>query len=129
MIQPKKSKVCLLENNILHIKLKEDSLFDLFDYKEIRLASLRLTQQRQVYNLIQIGDRTIPNKEAREACTKDAANGYIKAEAIVISSLGQRILANHMLRQQKHLIPRKVFSNVEQAKAWLRELQTPEVVC
>jgi hypothetical protein len=129
MNQSNKSEVSLLEDNILHIRLKENSLFNLNDYKEIRLASLRLTEKRQVYNIIQIGECTIPNKEAREACTRDAVNGFIKAEAIVISSLGQRILANHLLRQQKHIIPRKVFSSLDNAKEWLKNMQQSACGC
>lgn len=123
MIQCEKSKVSLIEEDVLFIELEQDMEFSLKDYKEIRLASLKLASNKEVFNLIHVGDKTIPDREAREACTRDVGNGLIKAEAIIIHSLGQRIVASHMLKEKGKQIPVKIFSNVETAKAWLDSIR------
>lgn len=123
MITCEKSTVTLIDNDILYIKVLTDQHFDLYDYKQVRLASLRLANNKPVFNLIHVGDKTIPNKEAREACTNDIGNGKIKAEAIIIHSLGQRIVARHILKQKRKHIPVRLFTNVDKAKAWLDKLR------
>ncbi|WP_027418889.1 DUF7793 family protein [Crocinitomix catalasitica] len=123
MIEFDKSNISLIDHDILYIQLAKDEEIALMDYKQIRLASLRLTGNREVYNLIEIGERTIPNRETREACMADATKGFIIAEAIVVTSLGQRIIAKHILRQQKNIIPRRVFSTVDKAQDWIFELK------
>ena len=123
MIDFDKSNISLIGHDILHIQLAKDEEIALMDYKKIRLASLRLTGNKEVYNLIEIGERTLPNRETREACMVDATKGYIIAEAIVVTSLGQRIIAKHLLRQQKNIIPRRVFSTVDKAQDWIFELK------
>ncbi|MDG1914343.1 MAG: hypothetical protein P8I55_07105 [Crocinitomix sp.] len=124
MIECEKSTVRLLENNILYINVGEDQVFSLHDYKEIKLASIRLAKEKEVFNLINIGDRTIPDREAREACTNDTGDGCVKAEAIIVHSIGQRIVARDTLKNKKKHIPVKLFTNIDKAKAWLGKIRT-----
>lgn len=119
MIECEKSTVSLIEEDILFINVGRDQEFSLRDYKEVRLASIRLANNKDVFSLIHLGDKTIPDKEAREACTIDTGNGCIKAEAFIVHSLGQRIVARHILKQKKRQIPVKLFTNLDKAKAWL----------
>lgn len=123
MIECKKSTVSLIDDNILFIDVEKNQEFSLQDYKEVRLASVRLANNMNVLNLIRLGDKTIPDKEAREACTTDIGNGCVKAEAIIVHSLGQRIVARHILKQKRKRIPVKLFTNIDKAKAWLHNLQ------
>lgn len=123
MIECEKSTVSLIDENILFIDVEKDQEFSLRDYKEVRLASVRLANNMDVFNLIRLGDKTIPDKEAREACTTDTGNGCVKAEAIIVHSLGQRIVARHILKQKRKKIPVRLFTNIDKAKAWLNNLQ------
>lgn len=123
MIECEKSTVSLIENDILFINVVTDQEFGLYDYKQVRLASLRLANNKSVFNLINVGDKTIPNREAREACTCDTGNGRIKAEAFIIHSLGQRIVARHILKQKRKHMPVRLFTSVEKAKAWITKLK------
>ena len=55
---------------------------------------------------------------------KKSSNPYAKAEAYVISSLNQKILANFYLKMIKPNRPTKFFSDVEEAKKWLRQFSS-----
>jgi hypothetical protein len=123
MIKCEISKVSILENNILYIEIEKDKYFGLRDYKEIRLAAKRLGQDKELYSLINFGDKTVLDIASREACQTDTGNGKIKAEAIIIHSLSQRIVAKHILKTKSKLIPVKLFSNVEKAKAWIHQMK------
>ncbi len=123
MIECEKSTVSLIDDDILFIDVERDKEFNLRDYNEIKLASIKLVNNRDVFNLINLGDKTIPNKEAREACTSDIGKGYVKAEAIIVHSLGQRIVARHILKQKRKKIPVRLFTNMDKAKAWLNRIK------
>jgi len=123
MIECKKSTVKIIEDDILFINVESDQEFNLRDYKEIRLASIRLANKKEVFNLIYLGDKTIPDKEAREACSTDTGDGCVRAEAIIVHSLGQRIVARHILKQKRKQIPVKLFNNIDKAKAWLNRVR------
>lgn len=45
------------------------------------------------------------------------------AEAIVLNSVGIRLLANFYIKTFRPKVPTKVFTNFEQAKSWLREMK------
>ena len=123
MIECEKSTVSLIENNILFINVGGDQEFSLRDYKEIKVASIRLANNKDVFNLINLGDKTIPDKEAREAWTNEIGDGCVKAEAIIVHSLGQRIVARHILKRKRKHIPVKLFTNIDKAKAWLGKIK------
>lgn len=123
MIKCKKSRVTLLDNDILYIDIKKNQEFKLKDYQEVKLASLKLTTGKSVYNLINLGDKTILDREAREACSVDIGNGRIKAEAFVIYSLGQRILARYILMAKRKHVPIRLFTNQEKAMIWLESVK------
>jgi len=123
MIECKKSTVSIIDGDILFINVERNQEFSLSDYKEVRLASLRLVNKKEVFSLIHLGDRTIPDKEAREACSTDTGNGCIRAEAFIVHSLGQRIVVKHILKEKSKHIPTKLFTNIEKAKVWLNRVR------
>lgn len=126
MIECKKSTVSLIDDDILFINIGCDQEFCLHDYKEVRIASIRLASNKNVFNLINLGDKTIPNKEAREACSSETGNGCVKGEAIIVHSLGQRIVARHILKQKRGRIPVKLFTSLDKAQAWLKRLKNEQ---
>jgi len=42
---------------------------------ELKIPSIRLAKHRGVYSIIDIGHKTIPDKQAREACSFQTSNG------------------------------------------------------
>lgn len=123
MIECDKSTVSLLEDDILLISVNPSDDFNLLDYKEVRLASMRLAHNKQVFSLINLGDSTIPNQQAREACATDTGNGCLLAEAIIVKTLGQRIVARDLLKAKRKQIPAKLFTSMDKAMIWIKRLK------
>lgn len=123
MIERQESTVTILDEDILLINVRQNYNFTLRDFKELKIASIRLAKHKGVYSIIDIGEKTIPDKEAREACSFETGNGWIKAEAIVVHSLGQRIVARHNLKQKRDKYPVKLFTNIEKAKGWINRVK------
>ncbi len=61
------------------------------------------------------------SKEALEYGSSEEANHFLIAQAILITSLPNRILGNFMIKFHKPQAPTKLFSDQEQALKWLRE--------
>ena len=59
------------------------------------------------------------SKEVRDYSNHPDNTSMIKAEALVTTSLGQKIMANFIMNFYKTPMPIKVFSNEEQAINWL----------
>jgi len=57
--------------------------------------------------------------EAREYFVKNLPKNDISALALVISSLGQKIIGNFFIKVQKPNIPTKIFKTKEEALIWL----------
>lgn len=123
MIERQESTVTILDEDILLINVRQNYNFTLRDFKELKIASIRLAKHKGVCSIIDIGEKTIPDKEAREACSFETGNGWIKAEAIVVHSLGQRIVARHILKQKRDKYSVKLFTNIEKAKGWINRVK------
>ena len=128
MIKCKKSTIRLIENDILFINIAEKQEFCIDDYQELLFSSMKLTQNRRVFNLINLGNQTIPDSEAREACARNISRlNCVKAEAIVVHSLGQRIVARDILREKRKYMPVKLFTDLEKAKKWLEQIKSEQI--
>jgi hypothetical protein len=121
-IEEKKLRICelcLREDGVLRIYIKAGEIFNLDDAKELIAAGKELGRGKPVRNLIVLGEHATADPEAREyAATKEAAK-YRRADAFVIKSLAQRIVANFYLKFNKPFTPTKVFSSEDCAEAWL----------
>jgi hypothetical protein len=72
-----------------------------------------------VYNVT--GKYTGITSEASAYLSKGPHKNFIKAEAFIIHSTTQRLLANlYFLRIRKPIVPAAYFKNVADAKKWLQ---------
>ncbi len=71
--------------------------------------------------LVLCSENATTDMELLNAISKNSLNPYSKADAFVIHSLPQKILANFYLKISKPERPTKFFSNKENALEWLRE--------
>jgi len=60
------SDVSLKDHQTLFIDIKADQEFQLNDFEELKSAAKELGKGKRMYNLINVGEHTIPSKEARE---------------------------------------------------------------
>ena len=121
-IKCKKSNVAL-EDNILFVDVADEIEFTIEDYRDTKHAAFKLANRKPVYTLIKLGFKTLPDSAVRELCTIDTAHGFIKAEAFVVNTLGQRIVADHLLKRKRKRIPVRLFTCPEKARNWLKSLQ------
>jgi len=113
----------LLEDDILLISVNSSDNFNLLDYKEVRLASIRSVHNKQVLSLINLGDSTISNQQAREACANDTGISCVITKTIIVKTLGQRIVARDLLKAKRKQIPAKFFISIDIAMIWIKRLK------
>jgi hypothetical protein len=120
------SKVTQISDDTLYIDIEAEKKFSAEDFHELRRAALQLGNGESFYNIINVGEFTIPDKKAREASCSIEGSYYKKADAFVINSLPQKIVANFMLRINKPVVPTKIFQRVEAAEDWIKALKKGE---
>lgn len=108
-----------------------DSLYyevEIFNNVDFTVDDLKLlvNEQKENFNvklpvLILCNEFSSTNLELMLALSKNANNPYSKADAFVIKSLAQKILANFYLRINKPERPTKFFNKKEEALDWLKQ--------
>lgn len=121
------SDVSLKDQETLFIDIKAEQEFQLNDFEELSEAIKELGKGKRMYKLFNVGKNTIPNKGVREISCGKHNEEFKKAEAYVLKSLSQRIVADLMLRINKPSIPTKFFDRLEDAEKWLLSLRIQEV--
>ncbi len=108
-----------LPNGVVEILLDEDVELDINDAKEIFEVGAKFTNGVPARNLTIVAEGCSATIEALKYFgNKEFKNPSI-AEAIVIRSLGQRLLADFLVRLVKGNWPMKIFSKREDAIEWL----------
>jgi hypothetical protein len=120
------SEVSLKNNETLLINIEAEKEFNVEDFIELTNAAEELGNGRRFYNLINVGALTLPNKEARELSCSLEGSAYKKADAFVINSLPQKIMANVLLKINRPTVPTKFFSQIDEAEKWLQSLRINE---
>lgn len=115
------STVFLRDDGILHIKIKPDNEFTVFDFNELVSAAKNIGDGKKFLNLIIVGKNTLPDDQSRIASSSKKGSIYKAADAFVINSLAQRIVANFYLKINKPFVPTKFFNNEEDAVVWLKQ--------
>lgn len=108
---------CILDNRIFYSYHKPDSQAQPSDFKFI-------LNQYTIHNvngplpvLAELGQHATVDKATREFLQQHKAP-FI-CEAIVITSLAQRLLANFYMSVKSHKSPTKVFNSKEKALEWI----------
>lgn len=120
-IVTKISVVSLREDGILQINIKPDVEFTVFDFNELVDAAKKIGNGQKFLNLIIVGDNTLPDNEARTVSCSEAGSIYKIADAFVINSLAQALVANFYMKFNKPFVPTRFFKHKEDAIIWLKE--------
>lgn len=108
--------VYIYDSNILEFIMKSDAILTSRDL-DLTRAWLAHFGERKYLNLIKAGIRTEVEEDLRWSAA--TSNDYTIADAIVVSGISQRIMANLYLRFNKPAKPTKIFSDEESAAFWL----------
>ena len=113
----------LLSRGIVHYTYLPNSEVDEREHQKNHDALIELVGKEVKFPLLIDADEFINvTPEARKLVRKLESVVPISARAMVIKSLGQRILASFYIKIQKPIVPTKIFNNYENGIKWLEEL-------
>ena len=121
------SEVQLKNEETLFINIAAEKDFGAADFNELKSAAKKLGRGKRFYNIINVGEFTLPSKEAREISSSTEGSIYKKADAFVIHSLPQKIAGNLMLKINTPVVPTKFFSKIEDAERWINNLKRTKI--
>jgi hypothetical protein len=119
-IELKKSTVTLMDNGIIHIHLKPGAEMELSDAILIVEAMGKVGEGKKFPVLIDAGEFVSIDKEVRMFSASEESNIYTLADAIAYYSLAQKMIADFYLKNDKPVVPTRIFSNKEEAVEWLK---------
>ncbi len=121
------SVIELLPSRIIKLRYKPDFEIQLKDVRELETVFVHLAGENDIYCLMDMSGRfNTVTKEAQNFLSKEAAivtEKKLKASAIVIDNLPNRIITKFFIKFFKPSFKTKIFSKIEQAEAWLIELR------
>lgn len=109
-----------IENDIIHIHLKSGQEIELSDAVFIVEAMGKLGDGKKYPILIDAGEFSSIDKEARIFSATAESNLYTLADAIAYCNIAQKLLANFYVKYNKPLVPTRVFANKAEAVDWLK---------
>jgi hypothetical protein len=110
------------EKNILQVNLKENSMFGVSDAMEVIEAARVLGGGKKLFNLIVAGKGAFIDEEARKYSSSINGCRYKYADAYVLNSIAQKLIANFIIKIQKPPVPTALFNDEETAVKWLKSL-------
>jgi hypothetical protein len=114
-------RVFYFEEDILCVEYIGDYIVDEEDVIEFHAIFTKEAEKGKLKLLVLPGQNTSATREAREYSQRTVLNSF--GEAIVISSLAQRIISNFYISfKNKAHYPIKMFNSKEEAVKWLRSL-------
>ncbi|MEZ4923355.1 MAG: hypothetical protein R2780_09315 [Crocinitomicaceae bacterium] len=116
-----------VSEDILFIDIQSDQKFGIEDYIEIKQAALKIGEGESFYNIINLGEFTIPDREARLASCSLEGSYYKKADAFVIQSLPQKLVVKLFLKTHKPVVPTRVFNTREEAEKWIKSIRSTRI--
>lgn len=122
------SRVTKKDRDILFIDIDKNKSFEVRDFIELKMAARKLGGGQKFYNLINVGEFTLPNKAAREASSSEKGCEYKIADAFVVKTMAQRIMANMMIKINIPAVPTKVFSSIKDAENWINQLKSQAII-
>lgn len=114
------AKMILRDDGILHIHIKVDEVFEMADSIELLKTRTALVAGRKTPIIYTCTQFVIPSKEVREFVASEARSTLVLADAFVVNSLPQRLMANLFIRINKPVRPTKVFNNFDAACLWAK---------
>ena len=121
-IKCEKSVITQIADDILYIDVRANQEFDMEDYRDILFAVNDLGHGKKFKHLMHVGMDTLPTNEVRHFITTAAASKYKIADAFVVNSLAQNIIARFIIKFQRPKVPTGVFRDDHEALLWLESI-------
>lgn len=115
-------RVFIREDGILQVDIHDDSFFELADAKELVEAAGKLGEGKRFLNIINVGNGTLVDDKARRFSSSIDGSKYKLADAFIINSFAQQLIANFIIKINRPPIPTAYFKSTEEAVIWLKSL-------
>ena len=110
------------KDGILQINIHDNTYFEVADVKELIKAAGEIGNGKKFLNLIYTGKGTLLEDRARLLSSSDEGCIYKLADAFVINTLAQQLIASFMIKVNKPPVPTAFFKDDEAAINWLKGL-------
>lgn len=108
------------EKGFYEVTVNENEEFKVEDLSKLVSAQLELGEFKLPV-LVLCSEHATTNVELLKTISKNANNPYSVADAFVIKSMAQKILANFYIKINRPERPTKFFNNKEEALIWLKQ--------
>lgn len=112
-----------IKNNTFVVRYKDDAMIDVEDVKATHDFAISHTKGMPIPVLLHMGQYSTVTPSAREYVQQLNSPPAI-AEALVVSSLAQRLIVNSYMLFRRLRNPVKVFRKEEDAWKWLASFHT-----
>lgn len=110
----------LRHDGILHIHIKNEDTFEIDDSRALVEARVELVGERKTPIVYTATKFVIPSKEVREFVATESRSTNVLADAFVINSLPQRLMATMFVTINKPVRPTRIFYHFDDALDWAR---------
>jgi hypothetical protein len=114
------SQAALVNEDLYYINFLSHNTAEVNDFKEGYEAYSKLTKGVPFKVIVEFGDHVHISTEAREFAQLNKLPA--KAEALIVKSLGQRMLANFYIKLKLQPHPTRVFKSFKEAKNWIESI-------
>ena len=121
-IETRITSLYVREDGVLVLDIKPNQVFSKRDAEEVIAAAYAIGKGKKFKNLILVGEHSIADIEAVKLSCSDAGSVYKLADAFVINSLPQKLIANFYMKVVKPVTPTRFFTTREEAEKWLAEV-------
>ncbi len=119
-----KTSICsMIEPNILFVVMKGDAIVDISEVKENYEAAMKVTNGKRYASLVDARAFATITSEARDYSTLPEMYTNVVAQAVVVTSLANRLLANFLMQfyKKNKTVEMKIFNDCGTALIWLKE--------
>lgn len=120
-IQIPEADISLRDDGIVHVDLKGEYSFNLEQLDKIIKAREELVEGRQHPLLITSPEFLIPSMEVRRKVANVDHRSNVLADAFVIKSFPQKLIAKHYMLTGSPSIPTEFFEEADEAVEWLKQ--------
>lgn len=112
---------CIIGDSIIENTVKSQYRIEIKDVDEIRLANMKLMEGRPYGVLVVSGLYSSISKETREYSSQKDYNPQVKALAIVVQTLSQKLIARFFITVNKPATKTQYFTDRDKAIEWLED--------
>jgi hypothetical protein len=123
IIDGKTATFSMLDKNILLVTMKENAEVELADAKENYEIAMRLAKGNRYVSFVDARNYATITDEARNFSTQPFVYASVIAQAIVVSSLASRLIANFLITFHKKNkdVEMQLFNDYNKALNWLKQ--------